>query len=346
MLKKKTRTKLLLIMVFFLLSLSLNLSLNPKEAWAETGSLKATNFQVDVKPEYDDPRTLVIYQGDFTNTGTETIKIDTPISFIIPKGAEIGMACEINAQDGHDCQPYTTQDLDDNQVKLTWKITKDIAPNQKYPAYLEFYYDNGSKAPTKTFKYKFLPTYDLDNLTINLVAPKSASNIITTPVASTTGKDSEGLSQFSFNYKSKTPKDVVAVKVDYNKSDNKPTFDKPQTGSNSSNSSSSGSNSPLSKPEILIPSLLFVAIVIFIFIFGFNRNKEPLQGAHKGTVSKHKGLVPSKKPNQVVVTNGVRNQDVKQDINQEKRKLRQMLLDGKIGEDTYKQLLAELIEDE
>ncbi len=342
MLKKK----ILLTAVLFLLSLSLSLSLSPNEAWAETGSLKATNFQVEVKPEYDDPRTLVIYQGDFTNTGTENIKKDTPISFIIPKGAEIGMACEINAQGGHDCQPYTTQDVGDNQVKLTWKITKDIAPNQKYPPYLEFYYDNGSKAPNKTFEYKFLPTYDLDNLIINLVTPKSASNIVTTPVASTTSKDSEGLSQFSFNYKSQTPKDVVAVKVDYNKPDNKPSFDKPQTGSNSNNSPSSGSDSPLSKPEILIPILLFVAIVIFIFIFGFNRNKQPVRGAHKGSVSKHRGPVSaSKKPDQVVVTNGV-NQGVKQDINQEKRKLRQMLLDGKIGEDTYKQLLAELIEDE
>ena len=305
MLKKKIRVKLLLTAVMFLLSLGLS----PNVVWAaEAASLKATNFQVEVKPEYDDPRTLVIYQGDFINSGTETIKKDTPISFIIPKGAEIGMACEINAQGGHDCQPYTTQDVGDNQVKLTWKITKDIAPNQKYPPYLEFYYDNGSKAPTKTF---------------------------------TTGKDSEGLSQFSFNYKSQTPKDIVAIKIDYNKSDNKPTFDKPQTGGNS-NDTQVGLPSPLSKPEILIPILLFVAIVIFIFIFGFNKNKQPVRGAHKGSVSKPRGPVPSKKPDQ----NGASNQGEKQDLNQEKRKLRQMLLDGKIGEDTYKQLLSELIEDD
>ena len=338
MLKKKIRVKLLLTAVMFLLSLGLS----PNVVWAaEAASLKATNFQVEVKPEYDDPRTLVIYQGDFINSGTETIKKDTPISFIIPKGAEIGMACEINAQGGHDCQPYTTQDVGDNQVKLTWKITKDIAPNQKYPPYLEFYYDNGSKAPNKTFEYSFLPTYDLDNLIINLVAPKSASNIITAPVASTTGKDSEGLNQFSFNYKSQTPKDIVAIKIDYNKSDNKPTFDKPQTGGNS-NDTQVGLPSPLSKPEILIPILLFVAIVIFIFIFGFNKNKQPVRGAHKGSVSKPRGPVPSKKPDQ----NGASNQGEKQDLNQEKRKLRQMLLDGKIGEDTYKQLLSELIEDD
>ncbi|KJR46237.1 hypothetical protein UF75_3386 [Desulfosporosinus sp. I2] len=327
----KTKAKLLLIMVLLLLSLSINY-ISPNVAWAESGSLKATNFQVDVKPEYDDPRTLVIYQGDFINPGTETIKKDTLISFIIPKGAEIGMACEITAQGGHDCQPYTTQDLGDNKVKLSWKITKDIAPNQKYPAYLEFYYDNGSAAPNKTFNYIFFPTDDLDNLDLNIVAPKNASNFVTTPAASMTGKDSNGLDLFSFNYKNQTPKDNVAVKVDYTKSDNKPSFDKPQIGDNNPISSSTGWNSQLSKPEFLIPILLFVAILTGILIFGLNRNKRPARGAYKGPESKKKGPT-SKKPGG------------EQAGTQEKRKLRQMLLDGKIDVDTYKQLLSEIKED-
>lgn len=327
----KTKAKLLLIMVLLLLSLSINY-ISPNVAWAESGSLKATNFQVDVKPEYDDPRTLVIYQGDFINPGTETIKKDTLISFIIPKGAEIGMACEITAQGGHDCQPYTTQDLGDNKVKLSWKITKDIAPNQKYPAYLEFYYDNGSAAPNKTFNYIFFPTDDLDNLDLNIVAPKNASNFVTTPAASMTGKDSNGLDLFSFNYKNQTPKDNVAVKVDYTKSDNKPSFDKPQIGDNNPISSSTGWNSQLSKPEFLIPILLFAAILTGILIFGLNRNKRPARGAYKGPESKKKGPTSKKLGGEQAGT-------------QEKRKLRQMLLDGKIDVDTYKQLLSEIKED-
>jgi len=327
----KTNTKLLLTIVLLLLSLSIS-HLSPNVAWAESGSLKATNFQVDVKPEYDAPRTLVIYQGDFINPGTETIKKDTLISFIIPKGAEIGMACEITDQGGHDCQPYTTQDLDDNKVKLSWKITKDIAPNQKYPAYLEFYYDNGSAAPNKTFNYIFFPTDDIDNLDLNIVAPKNASNFVTTPAASMTGKDSKGLDRFSFNYKNQTPKDNVAVKVDYTKPDNKPSFDQPQIGESNPQSLSPGWNSQLSKPEVLIPILLFVAILAGILILGLNRDKQPAQGTYKGTVAKKKGPV-SKKLSKAEAGN------------QEKRKLRQMLLDGKIDVDTYNQLLAEIKED-
>jgi len=324
----KINTKLLLTMVLLLLSLSIS-HLSPQVVRAESGSLKATNFQVDVKPEYDDPRTLVIYQGDFINPGTETIKKDTLISFIIPKGAEVGMACEITAQGGHDCQPYTTQDLEGNKVKLSWKITKDIAPNQKYPAYLEFYYDNGSSAPNKTFSYIFFSIDDIDNLDLNITAPKNASNFVTTPAASMTGKDSKGLDRFSFNYKNQTPKDNVTVKVNYTKPDNKPSFEQQQTGESAPQSTSPGWNSQLSKPEVLIPILLFVAILAGILFLGLNRNKQPVQGTYKGPKS-NKKRPAAKKLSKVEVGN------------QDKRKLRQMLLDGKIDVDTYKQLLAQI----
>jgi hypothetical protein len=139
---------------------------SPSPVHAETSGLKATDFSVLVKPEYDDPRTLVIYEGNFVNSGTSVIKKDTLISFIIPKGAQIGMACELNAQGGHECQPYTTKDLDDNQVQLSWKITKDLQPNQKYPIFLEYYYNNKATTPNKTFDYTFTPTYTLDQLNL------------------------------------------------------------------------------------------------------------------------------------------------------------------------------------
>jgi len=324
----KKNTKLLLTIVLLLLSLSIS-HLDPNVALAESGSLKATNFQVDVKPEYDDPRTLVIYQGDFINPGTETIKKDTLISFIIPKGAEIGMACEITAQGGHNCQPYTTQELDDDKVKLSWKITKDIASNQKFPAYLEFYYDNGSTAPNKAFEYIFIPTVDLDNIDLNIIAPKNSSNFDTTPAADMDGKNSEGLDRFSFSYKNQTPNDKVVVKVDYTKSDNKPSFQKPQSVNNNFISKSPGWNSQLSKPEVLIPVLLFVIILVFILVFALNSNKKPAREANKGLVSSKKGAA------------SIQHSQM-QDVNQEKRKLRQMMLDGKIDMDTYKQLLAEI----
>lgn len=314
----------------------------PRTAWAaDVGStLESTNFKIDVKPEYDDSRdrTLVIYQSDFTNLGSEIVKKGTPVSFIIPKGAEIGMACEINAQGGHDCQPYTEQDLGNNQVKLSWKITKDIAQNQKYPTYLEFYYDNGSVPPAKAFDYQFNPTYKLDTLNVNIVAPKAATNFTTTPVATTTSQDSDGLKQYTFSYKNQTFKDPLNIKVAYNKADNKPTFDKPQVGATQTAVSSTPSASWLSKPEFWVPTILLIAVLAVGLIFGLGRSKDSKGGRPKNQKSvwqaSSTGKLNSTTP------------DGKNGLNQERRRLRRLLLDGEINEDTYRQLAAELDQEE
>jgi uncharacterized membrane-anchored protein len=54
--------------------------LNTNLAFAETQGLKATKMEISVRPEYDDPRTLVVMQGEFTNAGTDVVKKGTPIS--------------------------------------------------------------------------------------------------------------------------------------------------------------------------------------------------------------------------------------------------------------------------
>ncbi|AET66243.1 hypothetical protein Desor_0542 [Desulfosporosinus orientis DSM 765] len=325
------KTKLLFTMILLLLSLGIH-GLSPNAAWAKSSSLKATNFQVDVKPEYDDPRTLVIYQGDFTNPGTETIKKDTLISFVIPKGAEIGMACEITAQGGHNCQPYTTQDLGDNKVKLSWKITKDITPNQNYPVYLEFYYDNGSVPPNKTFNYMFFPADDMDNLELTITTPKNVSSFVTTPAASTTGKDSKGLDTYSLNYKNRTSKDVVQVKVDYIKSDNTPSFAKTQNSDSTPPSTSSPWNNQLGKPQVILPIVLIIVILAGILIIALNKNKHSAKKISDGGISRKIG--PAFEARHEAEAR-----------NLEKIKLRHMLLEGKIDVDTYKQLFAEIQEE-
>ncbi len=257
-------------LVFLLTMVLLFVAIMPDLALAENLGITAANFQIEVKPEYDDPRTLVIYQGDLVNLGTATIPKNTPVSFIIPKGAEIGMACEINDQKGHDCQPYMIQDIGDNKVKLSWKMTKNVASGQKYPTYLEFYYDNGSVAPQKNFDYNFQPTFAIDNLDLNITAPKAATQVNFIPVAAATIKDSEGLNRYTFNYKKQTPKDNLLIKVSYTKADNQPSFDKTQTAG--PQSSTEGSNW-LSKPEFLVPVLLLIAILVLGIIFGLKKKR-------------------------------------------------------------------------
>ncbi len=46
----------------------------PTAAKADTSPFKAAKFQVSVQPEYDDPRILVVCQGDLYVAGTDTVK--------------------------------------------------------------------------------------------------------------------------------------------------------------------------------------------------------------------------------------------------------------------------------
>jgi len=54
----------------------------PNIAIADEGMI-LKKFQVDIWPEYDDPRVLVIYQGTFINNGTSDFS--GYVKFKIPK---------------------------------------------------------------------------------------------------------------------------------------------------------------------------------------------------------------------------------------------------------------------
>lgn len=87
----------------------------------------------------------------------------------------------------------------------------------------------------------------------------------------------------------------------------------------------------LEPEEFLILILLFIAIFTGILIFGLNGNNQSVWAAHNRPVSKITGLE-------------VKNLSQGQGVNQEKRRLRQKLLNGEIRVDNYRQLLAEIKE--
>lgn len=321
------------IILKFLAVLSLSLLFAPSLpnvvlAADNTAAFKASNFKVDVKPEYDDPRTLVIYSTDLYAVGNETVKKGTAVTFIIPKDAQIGMACEVNAQGGHDCQPYSSKDLGDGRVELSWKASKDIAAGQKYPVFLEFYYDTKAVAPNKSFAYNFYPTFNTDSLALSFTQPKSASGFQLDPPASGTSQDQDGLTNYVESFTNKAPKDTVTIKVSYTKGDNKPTFDKPQVGGQQTNATpkSSSGDSWYKNPSVLIPLILFLVAMAVLIIYAVRNPKQPDKAA-----TNYSPVKASKNKPTPTKSSG-----------EERRKLRQALLDGRISEETYKEMVADL----
>lgn len=276
--KSQSKACLIYIIPLFVLIFSI---LIPNTVQAQSDELIIEQFYVSVKPEYDNPKTLVIYQADFVNSGSEIIIKDTPVSFIIPKpkkpqDLEIVMACEINSSGGHLCQPYVTKEIGDGKVAIDWNITKDIEPGGTYTAYLEFYYDNYSTPPDKSFTYLFYPTYTIDNLDLRITTPKTA-DFATNPSAQRTEVDGQGLQKHIYDYTNLTPDHAVDLKISYTKDDNKPTYKTSQVNNQtaSSDSTPDSEKSWLTKPAVAIPTILGVGA--FAFLLGFILRK----GKHK-----------------------------------------------------------------
>ncbi|MFZ5639934.1 MAG: hypothetical protein ACOY4Q_04485, partial [Bacillota bacterium] len=247
-----------------LLLLTLVVFLAPAPAVRAAGSeMDMKNMDLQIWSEYDDPRVLHILTGTLVNnTGKE---YTGTVKFNVPKGAEIKMACELEGQ-SHVCQPYEITDKGD-YAELTWKMTKNVAPGQEYPFWLEYYYNPIQGKVDKTIDYTLRPTYNIGQLKVTFKEPLKASNFKSTPQPVSSGKDGENFSTHYYDFQQVTPDKPISFKFSYTKSDPNPSKEPadPAAAENKPAADPLGT-SAWKKPEVLIPSILFV-IVLAVFIF-------------------------------------------------------------------------------
>jgi len=323
--------------VALLMALTLVLMAFPLAPAHAAGEMTFKDFSLSVWPEYDDPRVLVIYQGTMVNTSGADLPNGTDVFFNIPKGAEIGMACEIVDGGGHSCQPYKTVDKGD-YVQLSWKTTKPIKANQEYPIFLEFYYNPIKGTTDKTIDYKFIPSYTIQQLNLAVKQPLKATNFKIDPVAAATSQDAEGFTDHNYTWNNLTvnDKDKVTLKISYTKTDPKPSKEKPQPGQQQAGGQNEGSGigtSAWTQPTVIVPVILFVVILVVFIVYALNnsnrRNTERIHRIKSQARSKGESRGAAVDPK----------------VAKEKKRIRQMLLNGEISEETYHELLMEIEEE-
>lgn len=318
-----------------LLLMSLIVFLAPAQAALAAGSeMEMKNLDLQIWSEYDEPRVLHILTGSLVNTTGK--EYSGTVKFNIPKGAEIKMACELINGTEHSCQPYEIADKGD-YAELTWKMTKQLAPGQEYPFWLEYYYNPIQGKVDKTIDYTFRPSYNVNTLKVTFKEPLKATNFKSTPQPVSSGKDGENFTTHYYDFQQITTDKPLNFKFSYSRSESEPSVKKPENPGSNNNQQASAEplgTSAWKKPEVLIPSILFVIVlVVFIFYAVNNSNKqspaERIERIQRQTVSK--GAKPA-------VSNNPK-------LAKEKKKIRQMLLNGDISEETYRELIAELEED-
>ncbi|RME46917.1 MAG: zinc ribbon domain-containing protein [Chloroflexi bacterium] len=184
---------------------------SPASAQEPTGPT-IEQLQVDLWPQYDDPRLLVIY------TGTLSAPPDQPLRFPIPADAQVNAVAHLNDQDQLINEPWQPQIEGDQQV-ITFTPT--TARFQ-----LEYYLDVIGPGPDRSF------TVDIDVggqpvklLGIAVQQPAGASNLRGEPALMGPVAGFQGLNYFSRQVENVQPGQTVRQTVTYTKSDDRLSVD-------------------------------------------------------------------------------------------------------------------------
>ena len=183
---------------------------------AELEDIKISVLQVSVWPEYDDPRTLVIYRGELA----QEIEPPIQIGFPIPKGASINGAGRIGSDGNLLLEPHIVSpagEFDQITINLSQRVF-----------FLEYYYtppaagglEEGVR--TRDFTYTLIPNYFVEQLIISLQQPLRSSDFIAAPQPMEVLEDQAGFRYHNYTHTGVQPGNRFDIKISYKKSDPRP----------------------------------------------------------------------------------------------------------------------------
>lgn len=275
-------------------------------------SMTMQQLKYSLWPEYDKSDVLVIYSGTFVNdTGKP---FSGKLAYYMPKGANINMLCE--TEKGMLCQRYIVEDAG-KYSKVIWRPSRTISPGEEFPIMFEYYVDYFDETvSSRQFTDIFRAPFNVTNLTIEVKKPSGAENFRMTP-DSQWSRTNGDFDNYYVSYQDVQKSEEIPVKVNYTRETSTPSVQKTSTGD--SQGVQTASTAGVNNKMIIVVALFFAAMAaVVIFI------------TRKPSAVKDSGKSQNTKA-----------QNNKQ-IKNEKEKIRKMLLDGKISEDTYKQLMKDL----
>jgi len=186
-----------------------------------TKNLSIGRMRVAIWPEYDDPSLLVIYDGKFDNASNYPLKT----SFLVPKGAVISDACSLSFEGQHFCQLYKTVN------RGSYDEVSMLLPYPNF--YLSFHTPQFDvETAQRGFDYRIKANHAIRNMEVDIQQPlrSTAFNILPAKNAAMSGDDGTITQVKGFNHFSYTLDDISegqesVFKINYVKSDPKPSVD-------------------------------------------------------------------------------------------------------------------------
>lgn len=192
----------------------------------DAGTLRASSYELSIRPEFDTADVLVINNVVLVNEDDRPYQ--GRVGFRVPKGAQLSMVCEIAPGGGHACQPFKTEDRGD-YVEVSWNATHPIVRGERFPIYVEYYYDPFESRLPRRFTHRFFPVYPMDNLYVVVTEPKGASAFQLTPEAALSRPVKDGTVDWQYTFEDQ-PAELIEFQVSYNRKDDAPSVGRPESG--------------------------------------------------------------------------------------------------------------------
>ncbi|NIM50926.1 MAG: hypothetical protein GTN78_24320 [Gemmatimonadales bacterium] len=212
---------------------------------------RVASMEIDIWPEYDDPRVLLIYQGKLE----PGVQVPRKFTFLIPRGAQIHMAGAIGDRGEHLHALFETRPLGETLTEVSYQLA---TPN----FYMEFYYDPLTEGVAREFRYPVVSPHAVARLSVRVQRPLRAEAFRTSPAALDVVEDAKGFNYHRFIFENLPPNEERTVAVSYRKPDRTPSV---------SNAAANGPTGGSAMKNILIVSGILLVGVVGYGVFAGSR---------------------------------------------------------------------------
>ena len=185
---------------------------------AAPDDLRIQQMRVQVMPEFDDPRVLVIVQGRLAADAND---FPVTITFRLPNGAQINQMATVNMQSaGTTLMPYETQP---DPADARWQLVTYSLDGAHF--FYEYYHDPIIGDVDKTFTYILNSYHPVDDASVEIQEPKAAEGFSTSPQAAASRLDQNlRLNYHQIAVGALEAGQEVSIKVSYRKADPDPSL--------------------------------------------------------------------------------------------------------------------------
>ncbi len=204
---------------------------------AVTTTVPIQRLSIQLMPEFDDPRLLVVVQGRLP----DDVTLPQTLTFRIPRGAQVNQMAVIDMSNGRPAaQPY---EVSDDPVDPRWSLATYRVNGNHF--FFEYYVNAIGTEANRRFTFTFSAVQTIHDLALEVQRPRLAEEFATEPPAQGERLGSFGLSFYQLAHTALETGQETAVTVQYRKTDPTPSVPRQKSNSNPVTAVAPGNLTPL-----------------------------------------------------------------------------------------------------